>query len=300
MMTSKQKVNVVLDILIIVFASLTILVSVLMTFIILFRQSPTRSDRIAHLLCMNMYISLFIGCAFGLEMYCYTLYGHLHPGVSFDGDWCHYKAYLFYVSGCSFFYSYLLQAVYRLCRIVFYRKQFLQSSVIYFVGIILQWTMSFAQVMPVFLFKTSEYLPNDYHCQIALHNIRGLLIGLALVHMVPISLTTTCYIYTVVHIRRHAQVMKSTRRRACERRDLVVLTRVFLLLTAMIASGLPQLSISIFYQIYGYLPYWSTQFQWLTATFSVFCISVIIIFVSPNLHTFWKKSPSSQNEIYDS
>ncbi len=60
---------------------------------------------------------------------------------------------------------------------------------------------------------------------------------------------------------------------------------------------MPQLGISIFYQYYGYLPYWSTQFQWLTANFSVLCISLILMFVSPNLQHFFRQSLSLQNEI---
>jgi hypothetical protein len=129
-----------------------------------------------------------------LDIYCYTLYGHLHPGVSFNGQWCHVKAYLFYVSGCGFFYSYLLQAIYRLCRIVFYTKPSLQSFKLYVYGIVLQWIFSFLQVIPVLLLGTFEYLPLDYHCQIAISNIRGLFVGLALVHMIPVTLTTICYV----------------------------------------------------------------------------------------------------------
>lgn len=294
---STQFVNVVLDTLIILCASFTIFVSLIMIWIMLFHQSPTQTDRVAHLLCINMYISLFIGCALVLDMYCYTLYGHLHSKISFDGQWCYIKAYLFYVSGCSFFYSYLLQAVYRLCRIIFYKNHLLQSFHLYIIGIILQWIVSFLQVIPVYLLGTFEYLSNDFHCQIALTNIRGLLIGLTLVHMLPISLTTICYIYTIVYIRKRSNIIRTTRQRVSDRRDLLVLKRVFILLTAMIISGMPQLGISIFYRFVGYLPYWSTQFQWLTATFSVFCISVILIFVSPNLQKFCREVFISKNPI---
>jgi hypothetical protein len=290
-------VNIVLDILIIIFSALSILVSIIMIWIMLFHQLPTQSDRIAHLLCINMYISLFVGCVLLFDMYCYTLYGHCHPDISFDGQWCYIKAYFFYVSGCSFFYSYLLQAVYRLCRIVFYKNQSLQSVHLYIAGIILQWIVSFLQVIPVYLLGTFEYLPNDFHCQIALNNIRGLLTGLTLVHMLPISLTTTCYIYTVIYIRKRSDKIRNSRQRASDRRDLSVLKRIFILLAAMTGSGMPQLGISICYQVFGYLPYWSTQFQWLTAIVSIFCISVILIFVSPNLQNFWRRSLSSRNRI---
>ncbi|UJR26705.1 hypothetical protein I4U23_008021 [Adineta vaga] len=249
----------------------------------LFHKSTVKGDRIAHMLCINMYVSLFIGCAIVLDIYCYTLYGHLYINVSFDGQWCYIKAYLFYVSGCGFFYSYLLQAIYRLCRIVLYRKPALQSFRLYVYGIIFQWILSFIQVIPVFLLQTFEYLPHDYHCQIAIHNIRGLLIGLSLVHTIPISLTTISYVYTMIYIRKVSAKVKTIRQLANDRRDFLILKRIFIVLTILIASGMPAFGIGLYVQFSGHLPFWSTQFQWFSATFSMLIVSVILIFISPNL-----------------
>jgi hypothetical protein len=294
---SAQTTNVTLDSLIIICATLAVLISASMIWFMLFHQRPRETDQTAHLLCINMYVSLGIGCSIMLDMYCHTIYGHLHPRISLDGHWCYIRAYLFYVSGCSFFYSYLLEAIYRLCRIVFHTKPFLQSFRLYICGIIIQWIFSFLQVIPVYLLGTFEYLHDDFHCQIALSNIRGLLIGLALVHMIPISLTTICYIFTAIYIRKCSTTVKTTRQRNSDRRDYLVLKRIFILLSVMIASGMPQLGISLHYQYFGYLPFWSTQFQWLTATFSILSVAVILIFLSPNLQRFWRKSLSSDNEI---
>jgi hypothetical protein len=279
---STQVTNIILDSLIITSATIAVLISISMILIMLFRRSTTRGDRTAHLLSLNMYVSLCIGCAIMLNIYCYTLYGHLHVNISFDGQWCYIKAYLFYVSGCGFFYSYLLQAIYRFCRIVFYRKPALQSFKLYVYGIIIQWILSFLQVIPVLLLGTFEYLPYDYHCQIPINNILGLIIGLSLVHMIPVFLTTICYIYTMVYFRRISTRVRSIRQQAKDRRDFVAFTRVFVLLGVIIVSGMPTLGISLFSQFSGYLPYWSTQFQWLSATFSICCVSVILIFVSSN------------------
>jgi hypothetical protein len=203
----------------------------------------------------------------------------------------------FYVSGCGFFYSYLLQAIYRLSRVVFYRKPTLQSYKLYVYGIALQWFLSFLQVIPVLLLRTFEYLPYDYHCQIAIHNIIGLIIGLSLVHMIPVSLTTICYIYTMIYIRRSRAIVRPMCQQTKDRQDFLLLTRIFVLLGVIIASGIPTLGISLFSQFSGYLPYWSTQFQWLTATFSISVVSVILIFVSPNLQKFWKQRHPRRNAL---
>ncbi|CAF4325475.1 unnamed protein product, partial [Adineta steineri] len=122
-----------------------------------------------------------------------------------------------------------------------------------------------------------------------IRNVRGLIMGLSMVHMIPITLTTICCIYTMAYIRRRSVIRKSIRQQANDRRDFLVLKRIFILLSILIASGMPTLGISLFFQISGYLPLWSTQFQWLTATFSIFAVSVILIFVSPNIPKFWKR-----------
>jgi len=291
-------VNIILDIFILIFSSLTILISFVMILIMSFSKNSTSVERTAHLLCLNMFASLLFGCMIMLDMYCYTLYGHLHPNISFNNQRCFIRSYLLYVSGCSFFYSYLLQAIYRLCRIVFFKNPGLQSIYLYIGGISIQWIFSFLQVIPVYLFGAFEYIPEDYHCQISVNNIKGLLTGLSLVHMIPISLTTVCYIYTIRFLRKRRHALRPKVQRASDRRDLCVLRRMILLLVVMICSGLPQLGLSISSQYFGYLPYWSTQFQWLTATFSVFCIACILMFVSPNLQNIFRRSSSSQNDMF--
>ena len=281
--TSVQVTNIVLDSLIILSAAITICTCILIVFIRLYYRSIIQIDRTAHLLGINMNISLAIGCTIMIDMYCQTLYGHLRLNVSFDGYCCQIKAYLFYVSGCAFFYSYLLESIYRLCRIVFHTRPALQSYKLYMCGIVLLWIVSFAQVCPVLLLGTFDYLPDDYHCQIDLRNIHGLLVGLFVVYLFPVSLTSMCYVWTMTYMCRRSAVVKNIQQQVNDRRDAVVLSRVFMLLGTMIASGLPTLGISLFYQLSGYLPFWSTQFQWLTTTISMCCVSMMMLLVSPDL-----------------
>ena len=294
---SKQTINIILDCLILVHAFIVILICIGMILIILFHKSTIKTDRAAHLLSINMYVSLLIGCTIMFDIYSYTLYGHIYGDISFDGKWCYIKAYFFYVSGCGFFYSYLLQAIYRLCRIVFYRNSTFQSCRCYVYGIVIQSLLSFVQVIPVFFLGVFEYLPNDYHCQIAIHNIFGLITGLSLVHMIPISLTTICYIYTAIYIRKSSARVRSMRQQVKDRRDFLVQRRIFVLLTAMIASGMPTLGISLYSRLTGYVPFWATQFQWLSATFAMCVVSIILIFISPNLKNFWKSSLPKQRAL---
>jgi hypothetical protein len=101
-----------------------------------------------------------------------------------------------------------------------------------------------------------------------------------------------------MYIRKISATVKSIRQQAKDRRDFLVLKRVFILLSILIASGVPTLGISLFFQFFGYLPYWSTQFQWLTATFSICVVSIVLIFVSPNLPKCRKHPHEMRNVIF--
>ncbi|CAF1533923.1 unnamed protein product [Adineta steineri] len=102
-------------------------------------------------------------------------------------------------------------------------------------------------------------------------------------------MTTTCYIYTMMYIRRCSKTVRPIHQLANNRRDFIILTRMFTLLGVNILSNMPTLVIGLCFQFFEHLPYWLTQFQWFTATFSLCSISVVVIFVSPNLQKLWKR-----------
>ena len=295
-----QLVNIILDGLIIGSAATAMSVSFIIVVLTCCRKSEVPVDRIARLLVVNMYVTLFIGCALILDIYCWTLYGHVHRNVSFDGPSCRIKAYLLHVTGCAFYYSYLLQAVYRLFRIAFHTKAVLQSFNVYISSIVLQWLMSFLQVTPVLLLGFFEYLPNDFHCQIAVENIHGLLMAISVVHTIPLSLATVCYLYTTAYIRKRSARVRTVRQQVNDRRDFLVLTRMFTLLGMMILSGLPTLGISLFYQLFGYLPFWAVQFQWLTVIVAVCCVSLIQVVISPTWEIFSRRSRTQDSALMSS
>ncbi|CAF4335009.1 unnamed protein product, partial [Adineta steineri] len=76
-------------------------------------------------------------------MYTYSLYGDLNPSTSFDNAWCKIRAYLVFVGYCMFFNTFVLQAMFRLFRIAFYRRKSLQSREFFIIAFIIQWILSF-------------------------------------------------------------------------------------------------------------------------------------------------------------
>ncbi len=135
---SRQYENIIFDIIIIVCALVSLFVSVLTLILIFFSRKTREKDRINNMLTGNSFLSLVIISLFTIDMYGYTMYGHLYPNNCFDGWWCKIKSFLMYSSGASFMYSLFLHAIYRFCRIVYSMRPRLQSFQIYQLMIIIQ------------------------------------------------------------------------------------------------------------------------------------------------------------------
>ena len=172
---STQLANIIIYLSIFICAIVTVCTSFFVLFIIFYRRSTIRNDHVDYLLVANSYIALFLSSPFYFDMSAYSIYGHLHPASSFDGWWCRVKSYAIYVTGSAYFYSFLFQAIYRFCRIVFPTRPALRSFRLYAIVSILQWIFGILQVLPSLFAGYITYLPNDYHCQLALTNLRGII-----------------------------------------------------------------------------------------------------------------------------
>jgi len=162
------------------------------------------------------------------------------------------------VSVSAIFYSNALQAIYRLCRIVFYTRQSLQSFQLYKIIIIIQWIICFLIILPNLLHGDFKYLIDDYHCQVELTDIRNGLLDAVLAYFIPVSISTGCYIYTLRKIRKGKNSLIQTMthiQQITTRRDVIVLFRICILHGLLIVTVIPSAVILIMYCFTKYSPW---------------------------------------------
>ena len=278
-----QLASIILYLNIFMWAVITMSVSFYVLLIISYRRATVRADQVDYLLIANSYIALFLSSPFYFDMSLHSIYGQLHPHVSFDGLWCRLKSYAIYVTGSAYFYSFLFQAIYRFCRIVFPTRPALRSFRLYAAISIFQWIFGILQVFPSLFVGYIQYLPHDYHCQLAPTDLRGSLVCLSVIFLIPFIATLVCYVCTIYYVRTRSAALTTLRRSSRVHRDVIILTRLVLVFTFVTTVALPHVLIPIIYAVFGYIPWWTSPFEWLTTIFSLGCVSILQMFITPHL-----------------
>jgi hypothetical protein len=171
----------------------------------------------------------------------------------------------------------------RFCRIVYPTRVVLRSFRLYAILSVAQWILAAILLLPSFFLGDIKYLPEDYHCQLAPTDLRGSLLGLSFLFLIPFVSTLICYMYTMYYVRTQTTALITINRYRNVRRDLIVLSRLVFLFTFITAVALPHVIIPIVYTITGYLPSWVVSFEWLLTVFSLTAGCIIQIFVTPHL-----------------
>lgn len=257
--------------------------STFLFFVMLLRRSIMKTDKVGYLVSVNSYIAFIVASPIFIDFSVRSIYGQLHSNVSFDGWVCTFKAYVLYTSGCVYFFSFLLQSIYRFCRIVYPTRILFQSFRPYAIVSVGMWFLGAILLLPSYFIGAIEYLPEDYHCQFPTTDLRGSLVGLSIIFLMPFILTLICYFYTMYYVRSRTSALITINRYRNVRRDLIVLSRLVFLFTFITAVALPHVVIPIVYAITGYLPPWVVSFEWLLTVFSLTAACIIQIFVTPPL-----------------
>ncbi len=263
------------------------LVCLTMIIIISIRIHPLKSN-VSILLTLNTYFNLLLVCSIMLVTYSYNLRGNLDSSISFGGRWCQIRTYFAYVSFCALYYSFVLQAVFRLFRIIFYKRKILQSFGIFLIGIILQWIVSFLCILPNLLLDDFQYLPWDYNCWIAFQNIRGLIMVTVFIYNNPLTIIFTIYIQIIRYTRRSTHIREI--RQHANKRDLIILKRIVILVFIIVGIGLPTVAVVLIYIITKYFIPFAYYIQGLSISFGVLVASVSLIFVTPQIQEIFKQN----------
>jgi hypothetical protein len=264
--------------------SLNLIICITMIILISVRIRPLKSN-VSILLTCNTYFDALLLSSMMLLMYSYNLQGNLNPSISFGGRWCQIRTYFVHVCFCAFYYSFVLQAIFRLFRIVFYRHKTLQSYGVFILAIIIQWILSFLFILPNILLNDFQYLSDEYNCWIAFQNIRGLIMATMNIYNNPLSIIFTMYTQIIRYTRRTVHIQQ--RRQKSNKRDIIVLKRIVILVFITVGIGLPTVIIVLIYIITKNVIPYAYHIQGLSISFGVLVGSVSLVFITPHIrHVF--------------
>ncbi len=268
-----------------VFSLSSFLISLITLILIILRVRPLKSD-VAILLTCNTYITLIGSSFMTLIITVYGIYGSLHPSVSSNDYSCQLRSYINYIFICSFYYSCALQAIFRLLRVVFPKHKILKSINVFTIAIFIQWIIPIFYMLAYLLSHDLEYQPDICSCWLSFKNIRALSIAMAFVYGSPLIVMGLIYASIIRYIRRTVQTQQA--RQISNKRDLLVVKRIMLLVLIAMGIGIPTAFLLIIYMINHSLTPLAYHIQALSLTAGLVFDSIVLGIVTPQVRNILK------------
>ena len=269
-----------------------LLIGIVGSLVILIRNYMHYHSLIANMpvfLICNTYAMLLLTCLVMFEFYASTLYGDLHPLVDMDNPWCFARYYLICICLSAILYSYNLQAIFRLFRVVFYQRKNLQSFRLFRFALFGQWLLAVLSILPQIILKYAEYFPQERNCQLSFTNIRSFFIVLLCSHYIPLNIILLIYITIIRYTRRTTHTLQQHRRLA-NRRDTIVLRRIIILLLTLFITALPTLIIVTICWTTNYLTPLAYQIQGLSLSSSLSAQVIALAFLTPHIRGLFQRN----------
>ncbi|CAF0872462.1 unnamed protein product [Adineta ricciae] len=217
--------------------------------------------------------------------------------------WCRWRGFFIHGFLCALYDSYILQAAYRLCRVVFYRRKHLHSFPLYLLLVPIESIFGIVCISPVLVRNDVIYLSSEFYCQTPFTNIPAIGYVAIRLFFLPLLFIASFYIFLLRHIRNMTSSPAMTgyyRRRAKQNtRDLIVIRRLLLMLGVLILLGLPSMVFLGIFLFTGHLVPVTYRIGWLSVSISlVFLAYMIIQLTNPlrkTVRRIFQRSPASPN-----
>jgi hypothetical protein len=275
----------IFDVIVLVFCSSSCLVSLITLILIFIRVRPLLSS-VPVLLTCNTYITVAGSSFMTLLIMIYSMYTELNPSVLFDDYYCQIRSYVNYVFISGFYYSCALQAVFRLCRVVFPKYKILQSRPVFIMVIIMQWLIASFYILAYLLSKDFEYQPDIGSCWLSFKNIRALSIAMAFVYGSPLIVMGLVYAFIIRYVRQTIQTQQ--RRQNANKRDLLIVKRIIILVLIAMGIGIPTAFLLIIYIITKDLTSMAYHIQALSLTTGLVIESVALGLITPKVRKLFQ------------
>jgi len=266
--------NIILNLLTLINSILTILICLFIFLLVSIFHRRSRSVLLL-LACHTCFI-LFISSYLLASMVKSSLFGFFSIIIEQHGNtkWCHWRGFLIHAVLCVLYDSYVLQAIYRFCRVVLHQHKHLYTFSLYCFLILIESFFGILSISPVFIAGYVVYLPREYYCQTPFTNIPAILYIAFRLFILPIFAISIIYICLVKHARqRHCY----HRRSKSSRRNIVIIRRILLMLTILILLGLPSMIFLTIYIFTGHLASIAYRVGWLSVSFSLVFLAYMLI-----------------------
>ena len=270
--------NILLNLLTLINTSLAIVICLSVFYLIICFHRHSRSVPI--LLASHTCSILIISAIMLAHMSTVSLLGFAGISLEQHGEtnWCRWRGFLIHGFLCSLYDSYILQAGYRLCRVVFYRRQRLHSFLLYLFLVPIGSLFGVVSISPVLIRGDIVYLSTEYYCQTPFTNLPAICYVALRLFLLPLVSITLAYVYLLKYVRKaNGSPMTNQQRTRQDIRDLTVIRRLLVMLGVLILLGLPSIVFLSILMFTGHLVAVAYRIGWLSVSFSLIFLAYMLI-----------------------
>lgn len=277
-MDSWSLINIILNFITLIntITTMFICLFIFLLVILFHRQSRSVPLLLACYTCLILFFSSF----FLAGMVRSSLYGFLSITLNEHNNtrWCLWRGFLIHATFCVLYDSYVIQAIYRFCRVVLHRYKHLHTYSLYCWMIVIETFVGILSISPVFIRGDVRYLSSEFYCQTSFTNIPAILFIALRLFLIPLIVICLIYIYLVNYL--HRTNLRQTiyhRHSKRNRKNLIIIRRILLMLAVLILLGLPSVIFLIIFMFTGYLASITYRVGWLSASFSLVFLAYMLI-----------------------
>ena len=291
--------NITLNFITLVNTILTIIICSLIFLLILIFHQRTRSIPI--ILAGHASLILIISACMLGSMCTSSLIGFvgIHLEQHTNTTWCIIRGFCVHAFLCALYDSYILQATYRLCRVVFYRRKRLLSCRLYIILVPIETCFSILCISPVLFQNNVIYLPTEYYCQTPFTNIRAIMYVALRLFLLPLIFIIFVHICLLKYIRKMHNTTCRKRMKQ-DKRHLIITRRLLFMLGVLLLLGLPSVTFLTIYLITGHLFSLTYRIGWLSVSISlVFLAYMLIQLTAPlkkTVHKILSRASTSRDQ----
>jgi hypothetical protein len=190
---------------------------------------------------------------------------------------CQLRYYFFSMLLGGIYYSFCLQAFFRLTRVVYARLAWLQGVRFCHLSILAQWILS--GLATTFLMIRIVYVPAEHSCIAPFTDVRALIYAMSIFYSAPIGTIFVIYQRITSYMKRAPVALHHH----TTRRDILVVRRIVLLISGLLVLASPTLILWIMFLVTGNVHPLSYRLEFLVSALGAAVLSSTTLFITPQL-----------------
>jgi hypothetical protein len=246
-------------------------------------KSREEFQDITLLLMCNTCLTLFLTCV----AVCIMTISNLTTGfLTNNFGICVTFGLLYDMFECSIYYSYCLQAIFRLFRVVFYKKKSLTTYTKFIYFTIGQWLLVIILLLPPIPLKWYTKLPTEKYCLISYTDVSAEVYHIIIIYVIPLICISVIYAWIITFVRyisRKSSVMIASKQRQRNLRDLTIVKHIVISIAILVSLRFPTVIFMVNGIVVGHLYSLTYGIVGLIASVCLIIIGLMTIYMTPPL-----------------